>query len=391
MGPIKQKTHVDIKNQLLSFKGIERATYEGRDYLLCKFQKEYSFGACCWKLLKNIFTGQIFTDKAIERWSKILKGTAIKHYEVPDVCKLLSMKDDIAFSYRSEEEIIEFQGTLEERHIGLNCLNPPRLTRPNRIQPEVIQDFFKDYEDTEEIQLEKKLFDNLDCITYEELQRGLDFCCKELNTLLDNQPYAVGFLPEKSGEWVAELALPRMNLPPQFSFYHVTDTAGWSAVPKKDISDDRVDHFVIFDDGAYTGKQLSKIIADMDEKLKDRPRPCHLYIVVLFSSSHADKKLSAKAFKSTHIYTHILTTDRRIKAMTDCFSIPEIDKLTEIADDTTMYRNAGRRYKCNKCLSFMEWKVPDYTSMPHTVKWRKISKNETLKFITSFPPPYKHS
>lgn len=304
----------------------------------------------------------------------------------------------------------DFQKDLDGKGIPLNCLSPAKITQPNVVNSQEISDYLATVADKPRWHtLKKKLFDHIDCIKFQDLQNGLASCCGELNKLLDNKDYIVGFVPQKSQKWIAELALPLLNKPPKGYFLpHCAQSYDHATGIKTEqrqcslYSSNR--DMVIFDDASYSGTQISETILKLKEGIINfKNETFHLYLVIPFISSIAENRLKfatqpliwQKDVDSTpgkigKLKVHLLTTDRKIKAMTEVFSDSEIVELMKIEDfETGLGRYTymeGTRFI--RCLTFPEWKTPDNISVPRSMKrWKKGEK--TYEFITEFPAPYK--
>ncbi len=222
----------------------------------------------------------------------------------------------------------------------------------------------------------------MDLITFLQLKDALWQCSQQLNALLGDHPYALGFVPGKSQQWIAELALPFLNRTPDSSFQVHTDSSSMVARGFQSPLQTNTRHFVVFDDAAYSGAQLIAIIEGLKKEVADKypQEKCRLYLVVPFMSCHAIDLLNSRGKEEwgSQIYNlevHVVTSGRRIKAITDVLSLAELERLVEI-ENTMDYFN-GRTP--NKCLTFMEWKVPDHNSMPRPLKtWFEYSPEQRL-------------
>ncbi len=356
----------------------------------------------------------IFKYKSWQHLSRACFGSSIKRVmvlkprmtidTVPLVPTTLPVKDKAKTALLKKE--------LRDRNINLSC-NPAPLTEPNHTRPEVIEAYFKEAAEQrwckenhdEWIGLHRKFFKEVDKITFSELNQSLWLCSQKLNELLGENPYSIGFVPGKSQQWIAELALPYLQHSPASSFQHATDSTivkrGYQSTLKKGERD-----FVVFDDGSYTAAQLATIMQGMRSAVGavNEQQKCHLYLVVPFMSSLAlqflegEGKQDVAVFESLkemgHLKVHIITTDRKIKAITDVFSEKERERLIELEGSKVLV-DYGDGRKWTKCLTYMEWKVPDNASMPDNLKiWYTYNREKNClvekdRFITNHKPPYQ--
>lgn len=355
------------------------------------------------------YGSSLFSRKHWQQLKKVCWGSSVKQTRILDpwvkIETLASLVQEILETPYSK--LISLGSELQQKGINLNCINPPELAEKNRKSPEVIEAFlaqakqqkWRKSDTAEWISLMRKLFDAMDVLTFEELQVGLFNCCQKLQTLLGDRPYAIGFAKGKSTQWIAELALRHLMHAPTSSFTHASDNMSNGAVRSyQSALDPTIQNYVIFDDAAYSGQQLRAIISSFRSAVAaNQPHKIYsLYIIIPFMSCHAIENLKRGALSDDalpgKVDVKIITTPRKVKAMTDVFSNDDFTRLFAIEG----YRNNiwCNGHERNKCLSFMEWKVPDYNSMPKDlIIWEELNLEriwvEKDRFITNFPPPYK--
>ncbi len=398
----------------LKFLGKERVQYQGRDHVIYRYQKGYSSVERLKKLAKylfpTLFTACIilFHPKYRQRWCKIFSGNGIKEIMFPK--RILNI--DIRSPLAQAEAVIDpaktarLQEQLNAHHIGLNCLLPAPLVNKNCLQKDQIQAFLEEVKNhhPEAYPLEEKLFGSLEMLSFDELQTALKQCCTQLNEKLKGQNYTIGFVRNKSTQWLAELALPYLDDAPASCFEHATDNiVDVHGKQSKIAPQDRC--FVIFDDAAYSGKQLCYIIEKLKSAISEahQNEPCHLYLVVPFISSIAKKRFeeninqvspgsvdeSLKNLPKGNLNIHLITTDKKIKSITEVFSVGEIENLAKFADQNNQRPGYFDGGAISKCLTFTEWKTPDDASVPSNVKSYYQEGREKYQFVTNFLPPYK--
>lgn len=360
----------------------------------------------------NIFSSfgrALFRGKTWRHLSKACFGSATKYVMIlkPRLTIDIVPLDSAQYPVLDASKLSVLQTDLDQKGIQLNCQNPPRLTERNDIRQQAIDKYLaqakrekwwgKNHE--EWYPLKCRLFQALDKITFEHLQSGLASCCEKLKARLKNHNYAIGFVPKKSQQWIAEIALPLLNQAPETSFQNATELSagvaqGWQSALKSSTK-----HFVIFDDASYSGAQLMTTISALRRAVLDthKQEKCHLYLVVPFISTASLEGIKKDTLSYPtdvgHLKVHLITTDKKIKAMmNDVFTEKEFWQLVTIENALHIYCN-GR--EPTKCLTFLEWKIADNNSIPLEVVTRydydpKTRKKEiTDRFITDFPPPYR--
>lgn len=217
-----------------------------------------------------------------------------------------------------------------------------------------------------------RLFHEVEMIEMRDLSLGLALCCKKVNKLIKSK-YALGVATNKSQTFAAEIALPFLKTLPSEVFHVATDDKNDASIQSM-LSKNVTDH-VVFDDASYTGHQLREIIyrfgLESEEFTFKTPR---LFLVVPFISSTALQTLS-HMICSSNLEVHIVTTNKRIKAIGDKFTSEETPLLAKWL--SSIYKPEYL------CLSLTEWKIADGASVPE-----KITQPGT--FITKYPEVYKN-
>ncbi len=407
-----------INYQDLTLINREKTQYQGREYTLHRYAKDYSFWERVDKLKQAILPTLfslglvlIFSAAYRRRWSKVLFGHITKEILFPkNIIKMHVVPCDVqALKAVDQTKAAQLQAQLDERNIPLNCESPAELKNKNAILRDEVDTYLADVQQRHPLYygIVKELFDSVDILTFDELKAGLQASCEKLNELLGNQDYSIGFVKHKSQQWVAELALPYLNQAPTSFFINATDTVEnirgeQSALNKQER------HFVVFDDAAYSGKQIRHLIDELKKALAKthQNEPCHLYLVVPFLSSIAEQRLETYINKvrdsfdparkdepTGNLHVHLITTNRKVKAVKDIFTTEKVRRLALFAamenlpGFSTCYYTDGQ---LTKCLTLTEWKIPDDASVPIAIKmYKDTEKNKFISFTTDFLPPYK--
>jgi len=383
-------------------------------YTLHSYGKNYSGGqriAYLQRFLGNIFSSlgrALFQLRTWRHFGKACFGSATKRLMIlkPRLTIDVVPLNFAPYPVHDPAKLAELQKVLDLKKIKLNCQNPPPLIQRNHIRQEAINAYLEQAKSekwwgvnhAEWYPLKCRLFQALDKITFEQLQSGLASCCAKLNARLKDQKYALGFVPHKSQQWIAELTLPLLSRAPETSFQNATELSVGVSQGMQSALNSPVKHFVIFDDASYSGAQLITTINALRSAILaiHKQEKCHLYLVVPFISKVALEWIQAISASSPtnvgHLKVHLITTDKNIKAMLDVFSEKEFWRLVQIENALHIYCN-GRAP--NKCLTFLEWKVADSNSIPLEVVVRydqdPLTRRQEIsdRFITDYPPPYR--
>lgn len=359
--------------------------------------------------IKNTFGLALFKAHA---WKNVIKSCLGYGREQVLVQKSRIKLESLALQSLpnvSEEKKGHMQRELDQKQIPLNCQNPVQIKQPNMIHTNQIEEFLTEarenswYQDNhaEWYTLRKKLFEGMEVIPFKDLMDSLKTCCQKLQSKLGSHEYAIGFVPKKSQQWMAELSVPYLDRSPS-SFFEVATDNIFDIRGSQSALKNPVKRFVVFDDAAYSGHQLDTLISGLQQAILPihGQEKCHLYLVVPFMSPHAVNLLQNNFKRNIcifgdkgHLKIHLMTSERPIKAMSDVLTENEMTRLISIENGLDTYCNGRTR---NKCLSLMEWKVPDNASMPRPLKQQELYISEKKayevkrQFVTNYLPPYKN-
>ena len=222
----------------------------------------------------------------------------------------------------------------------------------------------------EDLQILKKVTDNIQHITYSDLDKALSECVAKLNDALKTtgkNKYSVGFACGKSQQWMASLALKYLQFLPQswFSLSLAQGTIGLqNVVPTAACMVDTVneDTLVLFDDCSYSGTQLEGILYDqLDSKAKTKKT---LYIVIPFLSSEAEKIIQKAQTSCKNLDIKLITSTTKIKLVKELFTEEKEKKLVELAVTQELFQTASHHSLC-----YTDWRLPDGTSFPDPLRF----------------------
>ena len=392
----------------------EKIEYEGRTFKVYKHLKSgYSRTEKIKKFAQAFFATlgsvgfALFSKKIRNKWHIVFWGNSKKEFIFPAKALKLhtcEMGKDQKAEFPDANGLKRVQDQLDQANIPLNCQHPAPLENKCTVNRDVINDYLEklQVEHPDWYALKSKFFNNIDIISYDELKEALAVCCHQLNELLGDQQYSLGFVPEKSQQWIAEHALPHLKKLPQTYFQNEADggiTAEGARGYQEEVKTDQK-HFVIFDDCSYSGTQLFGLIEGLKKAAgkTHKDEKCHLYLVVPFLSETAENYIQnfnklALIQGLGNLQIHLITSNRKITSMQNHFTYQETEQLAKFDAKAFGTHNWLREYvdlgrgtqAPTVCLTITEWKVPDEKSFPLTGK-HGPNKEE---FITSHRAPYK--
>ncbi len=391
--------------------------HEGRSYYLQTYKKNYECQARLKRLVSIIFPTLLsfglllFKESYHRKWKIILFGKREKEILVPrKAFKVWESSLSIKGDHKLEDvprETVTMQKKLDELQIPLNCHQPAQILQSNQLFQDAIEAFLDGINDSLDKAVMKKLFEGIDLITKEDLNKALSTCTRTLNERLKGQSYSIGFVPGKSQQWIAELALPQLENSPSTYFENATDAGMTKECGRQSSLDGNERNYVIFDDASYSGSQLETTITNFKCAYGNggSKEKAHLYLVVPFISHEAEERLekaTAFAYENANVQVHLITTDKKIRAVTSVFKEKEMQDLREaikrtLFDNSKYLSDIYIREIEKRCLSIMEWKIPDSQSIPEFIQYKydyvlkdgQWQRTNKTSFMTNYPPPYK--
>ena len=255
------------------------------------------------------------------------------------------------------DELLEKQNILNQRKVPLR-VNPAIPIKEYSVDMKRASEWIEAC-DGDSKNLAKKLLQNIQHITFKQLEDNLRICVQKLNRHLNEshvKEYSIGLSIGKSQQWVASLAIENLDVLPSSHFtlgdQGTVITASYHGpnnfVPKSELTASKVKEkaMVIFDDSSYSGTQLAGNLHAIDRALKDKKK---MYVIVPFLSTRAKEFLEHTKFHNLNVV--LITSDFSIKMLSDIFTEEElnlVDKICQI-----------NRYQT---LCYTDWRLPDPTS-----------------------------
>jgi len=232
----------------------------------------------------------------------------------------------------------------------------------------------KEYFKNENIDIMKAFISELNIVTYEDLTSDLKTLTAELKQKLKNRPYSVFFIPEKSSQWLAEMAIPELGKAPATYLTYHADVGGHNAGPQQN-ADDKIKDYVLFDDFAYSGDQIRNGI--FNSALVRLPKEATLHVVVPYISERANEKWATN-LKSSDDGRKINILASKRKFHTGYIALAYANHLSAglpaISSAMDSFKNYFKheynieisdqfKFELDKDLAVTEWKIPDGTSV----------------------------
>lgn len=207
--------------------------------------------------------------------------------------------------------------------------------------------------------------------TFRELCQSIQQSCLQLrDPILSWDRYCLLTIKDKSQEWMADLAvryLPKEKMPGQvLSMDH--QEVGMNLL--EHLKGSGFDHFILFDDGAYSGRQIDDYLSDLQRSLyyefqaTDVPnviqfeRKKTIYLVFGFFPKDKDlqKEVVERKFEKYNVHIQVLTSCR----IESCNTLMENEQLPDsMTEKVRHFAGSGI-----KPLIATEWKKPDFMSTP---------------------------
>jgi hypothetical protein len=278
------------------------------------------------------------------------------------------------------DELKRLQHKLWDDKIPLNpsTFYPWPTDKPRQLNQQKWREF-KNLFSNEQSQVLEKMMNTLDCITYGELNKALFSLVQTFNDQITDH-YSIGVNINKSSHWLASLAVPFLKHHPKDAFEPHVDTMRGTPHPNLKKSENAATkHLVLFDDVAYSGRQLSRLVDDI---LKRSQNLC-ITVLVAFSSERARKLIenTVRSHKNNKTNSIVLiTTDRKLRSLKEAISFDEMSKLELKGINVSTSGKAQGNYSL-LTLSYPAWKIPDTDSFLDFL----IIAKETFGVISGLP------
>jgi hypothetical protein len=222
------------------------------------------------------------------------------------------------------KDLAALQAELDVRRLPLRCRAFSPLAEPNRPREDQIEAYLRSLPESQQRAVKRKLFGRVQMITFRELERALRDCARALDEMLRGEDYSLGLVENKSQKWIAELALSFLGAPPKDIFAPCVPSSISGGESKQSPLTETCTNFVVFDDVAYSGEQVSALAEDFIEavrKLSWRAR--NLYLVIPFTSAIARARLAreirTQLQRNCQLTIHLVTSSTSVRSFAEAF------------------------------------------------------------------------
>lgn len=357
---------------------------------------------------KNVLTLYVPKEIALSqaKTGKIFAETLYKKAHAKDI-EITTVSPKKEPYHIPNKKLTAIQAELDKQQIPLTCRTFAPLKESNHLCQDQIDKYLQPLS-PEHKAIKQKFFESIQKISYEDLEKDLFACTQELNNKLNNQDFALGYAENKSQKWIAELALQYLNKPPVDSFSTYTAFSLSGAGSEQSSLSEKANNLVVFDDAAYSGTQMCELLENLVTEISKKPnQPKNIYFVIPFMSDHSKTKLQETwdkllLTKSPDTKLYIITSSTKVTSFAekyppnsqerkDLFACEEAlcnerEELYRPQEENSYIGHGG---KDEKCLTYMEWKMPDCVSVPRNMLMGGPDIKNQIKFCTNFLPPYK--
>jgi|GEM_PF-6726334 len=276
---------------------------------------------------------------------------------------------DEVFSKAVLRTLIEGEMTLE------SYLSKIRPCKPAKIDPHACQKWIESHKESFK-QIAEKLIEKMRCISFEEFRYQLKKSVEDFNHYLSEQSdrsYIIvipgGF--EKSSFWVTAQAKNFLKFPPEEVF--MLDDPEFI----KKIKGSTAKNCVMFDDGAYSGTQMTTLYIP---KVSGWNKMIHL-IIPYIAKSAEEKFNKIEEENAVRLASH-----QEMKAFSSYLTEEERDLLI---------REGHEQFRCegvDPVITFFDHKMGDSFSMVQSIEsGQTLYPSEiSVPFVETIFPPYKY-
>ncbi len=280
------------------------------------------------------------------------------------------------FPNHDPEKLREIQAYLDHKNMGL-WATPPVPKKSYPVYGQNAARYVEKQQNPRNKAMAQKIVDKIQHLTLGDLEKGLKSCVDQLNKRIKETPYSVGYVAGKSQQWVAGLSLKYLDRLPASDFT-LNDLQGTIDVitPGQSFNLPRDENnLVIFDDCAYSGRQLIDNLKEIHDQIKAsrKKEATTVYVVIPFMTQSVYDKLSKLQAEWTHpLKLQVITSEKRInRVFGDVLELSKetntqrLDRLVDQDDlkalgEVTNYSFDPDRF--GQTLCYTDWRYPDMAS-----------------------------
>jgi hypothetical protein len=318
----------------------------------------------------------------------------------------------------------------------------PRPPRENHINESVLKEWIETHPDPDAKQALTELTGHIRHVSQAEFEESLQATTQHLNTVLEREggEYVIAVAKGKSNKWVAQLAMPHLSKEPKEEISLVFPLYLQEYVRRKAKNPNETfpKCIVLFDDAAYSGEQLSRVIRNILSSINEhnnRPGSVKIPIpkiivaspymtnfaehaikekVTDFSVGQGREKHSATRYLEILPYNRIMSIKEQIpnqktlNVLTQMWwpnelqlgrTVPGRSPFpadVESTRDLSPSQFAHKRGVESRGTTYFSFKIPDQDSFlgpladgTIVMEGRKIALDRTFEIIPRTVPPYK--
>jgi len=327
--------------------GAEYSSGELKYYL-----SEYQNG----KISSQIFPKEFGLREAILRTQQV-EANSYK-------AKIVAIKDVVLDTARKTIEKLPILGGTQQ--ISLPNLEAQRPLFSNDINMERAEKWVESM-----LPANKKgaqaIIDNLQHVGQELFEQKLQQSVQSFNTYNDGKDYVVFIQEGKSNKWVYELVEQNLSHPPTEVVDDLGGQSASSRIAQAISSNSKIQQIVFFDDGIYSGEQMSRFVSEVKNKLDN---PDIQFVIVAPYATEYGRERVIKAAKNVVFVDHEKMASV-YDLVTDEDARSAIKRMYGYYDDDELK---------SRTLTYFDHKVADSLSTPNL---------QGLPFISNPIPPYK--
>lgn len=230
-------------------------------------------------------------------------------------------------------------------------------------------------------------------VNYETFRDALEITINDFKEKMPKNFKSVGFVqPGKSQKWVTEIAM-QMGL--KSSVYMCIGEEGANnleyALEPISRKDKRFKHYVIIDDGSYSGNQMVNNITSANHILRGKfaVEPT-FHVLVPYITTVARVKIEKLNRRKIKVNLH---TAIEMPSISEAISMKNLKQVAEVLWPKQIPKKQQALAQTT-ALHWFDHKVPNSMSFPDVLATGAVTKprkegQENIPFIPTFEPPYK--
>lgn len=271
----------------------------------------------------------------------------------------ISHYDTIAFDGYDSGRLEAIQTEIDQKNIPLHVC-PKRPENVNPVNFAKANAYLSSLPPSYQPTFRKLWENNFLYISMCDFDEQLKHCVQRFNAMIEGQNYFVGLASGKSSQWVASLALKDLKTLPTSWFtlgrQNTNPVAGYrihTPEEKLTVPEDENIPLAIFDDGGYSGTQLSETLCKIARATKVKRT---IYLIVPYVSERALKNITIDYQRSSEdqgkLNVILITSEQRIPWAGDNLTKDEMYLMHELVPSLSFKG-------IDTFLCVTDWRIPD--------------------------------